>query len=427
MSSLDFCTTNDPATCWTVPAEFVRLRYFFGQRLGVIDLSDEQSYVVGKQRFHNLRAHGSGVLCGLALERYVYPAGAPPTTPTTVLLVRRGAALDACGREIIVGWDQCIDVAAWFQKHVASIPGLAKWQDPTYTGDRTLYVCLRYRECPTDPAPAPRDPCGCDVAGCEFGRVREGFELTLITADDLPTVMKRAMPSDPPPVPLESLGLDGAIRSHWNWMLSGPCPDPDVEPCLCLGSFTVAFTGASPTDLSTPDLGIAERISLLSTAMLQETLLGALVDAGNDAFIGPGPRITGLELAGSGADGGTLLLATTLVTDGAVTTPLAPAPAGPPASAFDVTLRRFRDDGTWEDATALVAPIVWNALNSRFELAIASGLVADARYRLEIAIDDTEPVVDMRMRPLGPRHITRHFRLVAQAGTLVVSPNLYDA
>jgi len=28
---------------------------------------------------------------------------------------------------------------------------------------------------------------------------------------------------------------------------------------------------------------------------------------------------------------------------------------------------------------------------------------------------------------LGPRRITRHFRLVAQAGTLVVSPNLYDA
>lgn len=427
MSSLDLCTINDQAACWSVPAEFVRLRYFFGQRLGVIDLSDEQSYLVGKQRFHNLRAHGTGVLCGLSVERYVYPAGAPPATPTTVLLVRRGAALDACGREIIVGWDQCIDVAAWFAKHVATTPGLQKWPDPAFTGDRTLYVCLRYRECPTDPMPAPRDPCGCDVAGCEFGRVREGFELTLITADDLPTVMKRPTPLDPPPIPLESLGLDGAIRSHWNWTLAGPCPDPDVEPCLCLGSFTVSFTAGTLTNLSTPDLGIAERLSLLSTAMLQETVLAALVDAGNDAFLGPGPRITALEFTGSGATGGTLRLPTTLVVDGAVTAALAPSPAGPAASAFDITLRRFHDDGTWEDVTSLVTPIAWNALASRFELAIASGLVDGARYRLDLAIDETDPVVDMRMRPLGPRHITRHFRLVAQAGTLVVSPNLYDA
>ena len=55
----------DDCLCRTVPAEFVRLRYFFGQRLGVVDLADEQSYLVGKQRFHNRLAHGAGVLCGL--------------------------------------------------------------------------------------------------------------------------------------------------------------------------------------------------------------------------------------------------------------------------------------------------------------------------------------------------------------------------
>lgn len=428
MSSLDLCTLPDAASCWTVPPEFVRLRYFFGQRLGVVDLSDEQSYAVGKQRFHNLRAHGAGVLCGLSAERYVFPAGSPPATPTTVLLVRRGAALDACGREVIVGWDQCVDVNAWFLKHVASMPGLADWTDPAFTGERKLWICLKYRECPTDPMPAPRDPCGCDAAGCEFGRVREGFELSLITASDISHCLTRTLPDGgSAPVPLESTGFDSAVHAHWNRLVAGACPDPDVEPCLCLASFTVTFTAGALTDISIPDLGIAERLTLLSTAMLQETVLGSVVDAGNDAFMGPGPRITALQFVGAGADGGTLQLPTTLVPEGPSVTALAPDPGGgPSATAFEITLRRFQNDGTWDDVTALLGAITWNVAGRRFEIDIASGLVADARYRLELAVAEDEPVVDMRMRPLGPRRFTRHFRLVDQGGTLVFSPTLYD-
>src|SRR5262245_51949706 len=115
----DPCAGEDG--CVVAPAEFVRLRYYFGQRLGVVDLSDEQAYVVGKQRFHNARAHGAGVLCGLRAERYRFPQGAAATTPTTLLRVRRGAALDACGREIVVGWDQCIDVAAWWRQNAPQL------------------------------------------------------------------------------------------------------------------------------------------------------------------------------------------------------------------------------------------------------------------------------------------------------------------
>jgi hypothetical protein len=404
----------------------VRLRYFFGQRMGVVDLSDEQSFLVGKQRFHNLRGHGSGVLCGLAAERYVFPAGSPPSTPTTALLVRRGAALDACGREVIVGWDQCIDVAAWFLKHVSKVPGLALWPDAAFTGERRLWICLKYRECPSDPMPAPRDPCGCDANGCEFGRVREGFELSLITADEIDHCLTRELPGgSSTPVPLESLGFGNAVQSHWNELIAGACADPDADPCLCLASFTVTFTAGVMTDISAPDMGIAERLSLLSTAMLQETVLGAVVDNGNDAFMGPGPRITSLEFIGGGADSGELHLPTTLVPEGPSVTALAPIAGGPPPSAFDLVLRRFRDDGTWEDLSALMGPIAWNDVERRFEIDITSGLVDGARYRLEFAVADDEPVVDMRMRPLGPHRFTRHFRLVADAGTLVVSPTLY--
>jgi len=422
------CGTMDAASCWSVPAEFVRLRYFFGQRLGVVDLADEQSYFVGKQRFHNLRAHGVGVLCGLSAERYVYPAGAPPATPTTVLLVRRGAALDACGREVIVGWDQCIDVAAWYAKHVATKPGLAEWADPNFAGERRLWICLRYRECPSDPMPAPRDPCGCDTAGCEFGRTREGFELGLITEEELIECVTRELPSGPStPVPLEAPALDAAIRAYWARLVAGSCANPTTDPCLCLASFTVAFTNGVPTDLSEPDNGIAERLTLLSTAMLQETVLASVAADGNDAFLGPGPRVQGLAFTGSGADGGELAFPTQLVPDGPNTVPLAPSPNGPPANAFKVVLRRFADDGTWSDVSALLGPIAWSAADSQFEIAIASGLADGARYRLDFATTDDAPVVDMRMRPLGPRKFTRHFRLVAQAGTLALSPTLFDS
>src|ERR1041384_6812467 len=136
--------------CLTPPAEFVRLRYFFGQRLGVLELADEQSYVVGKQRFHNLRLHGVGVICGLRAERYVFPQNAAASATTTHLKVDRGAALDAGGREIVVGWDQCIDVAAWYQQHPAIHPPPVSGNTPN---SLSLWVALCYRECPSDPAP----------------------------------------------------------------------------------------------------------------------------------------------------------------------------------------------------------------------------------------------------------------------------------
>src|SRR5262249_18297732 len=192
VNNLDPCITSDEAARCATPPEFVRLRYFFGQRLGVVDLTDEQAYVVGKQRFHNLRAHGAGVLCGLRAERFLFPAGVPPSTPTRVLLVRKGAALDGCGREIVVGWDQCIDVGAWFAKHLATSDDLQHWFDPG--AEHALWLAVCYRDCPSDPQPAPRDPCGCDPGGCELGRVREGFELKLLTKSEIDTVLRRALP-----------------------------------------------------------------------------------------------------------------------------------------------------------------------------------------------------------------------------------------
>ena len=105
------CTKINDCSC--APFEFVRPRFYYGQRLGALDFSDWLWYHAGKQRFHNLHAHGVGVLCGLLTQRYEIPQ----EDTTTVLKVTKGAALDSCGREVIVSVDQCIDVGAWYLQH----------------------------------------------------------------------------------------------------------------------------------------------------------------------------------------------------------------------------------------------------------------------------------------------------------------------
>src|SRR5437868_13553426 len=106
------CGCGTDCSCGTIPSEFVRVRYYFGQRLGVMELSDQFLYHAGKMAFHNSRLHGFGVLCGLRAERQKPLTG---TTSTSVPVVS-GAAIDPCGGEIAINVDQCIDVAAWFAR-----------------------------------------------------------------------------------------------------------------------------------------------------------------------------------------------------------------------------------------------------------------------------------------------------------------------
>ena len=392
--------TIDPcgeAACLVPPAEFVRLRYFFGQRLGVVDFADEQSYFAGKLRLHNLLAHGVGVLCGLHATRYAFPQGAPPTTATTLVRVSRGAALDGCGREIVVGWDQCIDVAAWLAQHAAAA-------DSAEDGSLRLWVALRYRECPSDPAPAPRDPCGCDASGCEFARIREGFELSLLTDADADACAPAATAPD-------IAGLQAGAA----------CPEPQADICLLLASFqaTLDAAGKKVVDITAPDNAIPRRRTIFRTADLQSVVLDTASAAGSADLIGNGPRLSSLTFTGSGADAGTLAVA--IVTQGE---DLSRDPFAAPAQ-LTVTVSRFKDDGSWEAAPAFTASHVAGP-PPRIEIAWAAGLADDGRYRIVIESERAQPPVDRLMRPLTPASWARHFRLVEDAGTLTLADSLYD-
>jgi hypothetical protein len=364
------------------PSGFVRVRYYFGQRIGVPEMTDATRYVVGKTRFANFRLHGVGVLCGLRAARV--PEDPLAGAQTVVLQVCAGAALDGCGREVVVGSDQCINVAAWFAANRTRTP----YRDWTAGTTQTLWVVLRYRECPTDPNLALRDPCGCDATGCEFGRVMEGFELALVPAHD--TIPIAA------PVPFGGVATAPAA-----------CPPTDPGSWLVLAQFDVTLADVAGTvgvtGIGKPDNTIPERIALLSTQALQAMLLALAGSGGANPFT-PGPRFGAL-----GIESDTRL---TLALDG-VTDPLAAGTFVPD----HFRLRKF--DGTqWVDPK----PKVELAPGKVTLTLLTTAALKDAdRYRLVYAPPPEAPLVDSALRPVTPNPLVRQFRAQKTGTTWTVA------
>ena len=411
--------------CGTLPAGFVRLRYFYGKRMGVADFVDEQRYHAGKLRFHNQRLHGAGLLCGLAVTRQ---------DPTQVLLrVGKGAAVDACGREIVVGYDQCIDLDAWFQRELTDKRATdSTWPQSAVdaNGNLPLVVVIRYRDCVGGPEPAPRDPCACDAAGCDFGRVREEFELALLAANDpdahpaLPLTPARA---DVDKVVGAAVGETSLLRGLADAASAG-CPTADTSGWLLLATFTgkltttttTAGTEIHVTDLTAP---VGAATLLAETALLQDLLareIGAELDAG--ALV-DGPEIAKLTLV---RDGSTSFYWLTLeLTSGVIAQTI-------PTGAF--TLAQLQPAATppWTTATVTtdyVAPTATTPALIRVRVDNSGGLLAKGGlYRL--ALDPTKvsaatPIVDDQLRVLRPVRASLHFGIDQPAADLVVVPPPY--
>jgi hypothetical protein len=395
-------------TCGCLPAEFTRLRYAYGLRLGAVELSDEQTYLVGKHRFHNARSHGSGVLCGLKVEQFRFSSAA---TATTVLRVTRGAALDDCGREVIVPVDQCIDVNAWFLKYSAAL------KLPANTTTVPMRVAVRYRECPGDPAPVPRDPCGCDAGACAYTRVHEGFELRLFAGtlpdcpDDVFPDTARLLQSGgtdsvaPPPGKALKGATDASgsdptalgvahLNRELDRLTAAPCPVGKNE-WICLADFnaTLDSTGVTVTSISEPENDIPGRHVLLSTAALQTMLVGMM----------------GACLANATASTATVNLAVNLLTDSGSVTALAPG-------TFSATyLKLFQLAGNaWNDVTPTAANSITLSADTTQISVHASGLSAGP-YRLSLISPEANPIVDTLMRPLRPMSFSASLQLGTDA------------
>lgn len=161
------CCTHSPAeSCPQCEFEpFVRNNYFTGKLMGAADFTAESFYHSERMRHHNVRLHGTGVVCGLKVREHPSPA-----CRTRYVVVDEGSALDCCGHEILVPEPEIVDVA----EHPAV---LAKANDGLL---HTLQIVACHVECPTEEVPVLYDECGCDETQCAPNRILESYRFDVV-------------------------------------------------------------------------------------------------------------------------------------------------------------------------------------------------------------------------------------------------------
>jgi len=411
-----------------LPAGFFRLRYFHGKTLRLADYVDEQRYHQGKMRFHNDRLHGAGILCGLrvaALDR-------------TLLRVSRGAALDDCGREIVVGHDQCIDVEGWFrQQKMVVRDGAHNPCVPDRERRVRLCVVLRYAECSSAPEPAPASACGpatdcgcgcggggdCGSGGCadpcgggaEYGRVSEDFDLRLMFHDEARALTGHELFPTREAIAdavREASGGVALLQALGRKVRSG-CPASD-EDWLMLACFDLVLDKDDDSRIDrigAVDYDCASQ-PLLSAEVIQHLL--ANLYAAVDPDIG-GPEIASVSFRRLDAKHYQLALGLKGQID---------------ADSLDpddsLGLRRLVPGG-WDHPPANAVRADYSAVATGdfliagpaiyLTLATADGFIAEGgRYHLFVPAS-SDPIVDPQLRPLRPRALTLRFALTKDAGT----------
>ncbi len=225
--------------CLPLP-RFERVKYFYGQLLGVREFQSEQSYFFEKHRLHNRYLHGYGVICGLEVEPCSShdPCGEPPKpeptepppkgdprqgepaqheqgkAPTNALVrqhvlgplempkslciqVDCGIALDCQGNEIVVPWPKQLDV----------LEVLGCDARKYFLEGRKAYVSVCYVARPVEPVrPVSADSCGGLLPDCVPSRLRDDYCIKVTWEEP---------PHD---------------RS------CSPCKNPCCEPCLALAA-----------------------------------------------------------------------------------------------------------------------------------------------------------------------------------------------
>ena len=247
-----------------------RPRYFAGQLLTDKELTSEQSYTLLKNRLHNRYLHGWGVVCGCTVE---------PITSGSGWQVRvcPGYAVGPQGDEILV--NDCIDVD--LSTGAKNAPCAVRWPcppvgetPPSRDGSTIVYVAVRYAECYSRPVKVHPAGCGCDETGCEYSRVRDSFEIKVLTK--LPQSHIDARDDDNAwCVTVQQ--ADVALLRRQHTFPVPPCPPCPGDPWVVLA--TVAIPGqADPANAAgnanqTLAISYRDRRVLLATQRLQTAML----------------------------------------------------------------------------------------------------------------------------------------------------------
>jgi hypothetical protein len=149
------------------PLATERNRYFTGKSMTARDFTDEQRYFLDRHRTHNRLLHGWGVVCGLAVKYHHLP-----DCQERWVVVRKGIAIDCCGRELILPDDRAVRLDQ-------ASPGAKDWRPPP----GGLLVALEYEEQQVEPMPVLYHEGACDPTRSEASRVREVAKIRVVPFD----------------------------------------------------------------------------------------------------------------------------------------------------------------------------------------------------------------------------------------------------
>src|SRR5262249_2527528 len=198
-----------------------RNHFFYGKLMDVTQFEKDARYVNHKHSLINRLVLGSGVVCGLKVEKD------PNATVEGGLRITPGVAFDGWGREIIV------PESGSFDPHALTDAEGNPTAEPA-TGDVT--ICLAYAEIKSDLVPVLVPDC--DTPGnCAPSTIRESFRVLVRPATDAVAepagceVVPSGDWTDPLPTVLQKL-----LAEH----LSEACPKAPDNPCVQLARVTLA-------------------------------------------------------------------------------------------------------------------------------------------------------------------------------------------
>jgi hypothetical protein len=205
-----------------------RVNYTNGMILGVDDFTQEATYVLARDRWLARETLGYGTLTGLRVSLATDEEHGPQVK------VNAGVALTPTGYLVEVTQEQCAWLNDWL---------IANREQVTSPGDGerlSLYIVLRYRECPTDDQPVPGEPCRTADSSTAPSRVTDDFQLEIVTE---------------PPKQLE----EDAVRAFAAWLATIPIKELDEDGLLqrfeqAIPVFaTASEPSTGPLEFATPD------------------------------------------------------------------------------------------------------------------------------------------------------------------------------
>jgi hypothetical protein len=231
---------------------FVRNKYFYGKLLDVFHFELEQNYFNGKRWILNRMVTGYGVLCGLDVR---------PAPQGRAIIVTPGAAIDRCGREIVV------------PRNSDPQPIREKPADPgknTAPGDCDkqdyVNISICFKQCDSDPVPVMVDDCG-EATSCSASAIQERYYLEINDGKA-------------PEIDLTSSVPDFVLNGRLNYTalvecVTRGCPDIPVDCCIPLANVRLP-NGDDPVQIS--DIEIAVRPIVYANDMLLDMMLALAGD-----------------------------------------------------------------------------------------------------------------------------------------------------